>query len=115
MFLDLLVVFDDAVVHQGNGSICTDMGMGIDVAGFPVSSPTGVSDTLAPLQIRASVNEIREDLQPALGLAHLKRAVVGPDGHAGGVITPVFHALQSVQQDRSSAHRSHKANNSTHI
>ena len=73
-----------------------------------------MADAEAPLQVGAAVDHIRQVLQPALGLFHLQAAALGPDGHAGGVVPPVLHPLQSVQQNRGRLFAAHKANDSAH-
>ena len=83
VLLQLHVVFNDAVVHQGDPPVLTDVRMGVDVVGFPVSGPAGMADTQGPLQVGAAVDHIGEHLQPALGLFHLKPLRFGPHRHTG--------------------------------
>ena len=56
------VVFNDSVVYQGNLSVAADVGMGVGVIGFPMGGPTGVPDSQYPLQIRAIMSQVRQDL-----------------------------------------------------
>ncbi len=114
VFLDLQIVFDDAVVHQSDGTVLADMGMGVDVVGLAVGSPAGVSDAKAAVQIGAAVDHIAEHLQPALALFHLETMLFRAHGHTGRVIAPVFHPGQAVQQDRRRLLPSHISNNSAH-
>ena len=58
MFLDFQIVFDDAVVDNGNTAVFADMGVGIDVVGFPVSGPTGMADAQVALQVRTAVDQV---------------------------------------------------------
>ena len=76
VLLELHVVFDDAVVDQGDPAVLADMGWGVDVIGLPVGGPAGVADAQAPVQVRAAVDQVRQDLEPALGLADLEPPAV---------------------------------------
>ena len=112
--LDLHIVFDDTVVDQGNIAGLRDMGMGVDVRGLTVGGPTGVSDAHGSLHVRAAVEHIREHLNPALGLFHLKALLLGPHRHTGGVIAPVLHPKQSLQQNGCSLFLPHITDYSAH-
>ena len=115
VLLDLLVVLNDAVVYQGHLAVGADMGMGVDVVGLAVSGPAGVADAKAPLEVRPVAAEVSQDLQPALALADLQAKLLRPDRDPGGVIAPVLHPLQAIQQDRGGLYvLSHKTNNSAH-
>ncbi len=59
VLLELHVVFDDAVVDQGDPAVLADMGVGVDVIGLPVGGPAGVADAQAPVQVRAAVDQVR--------------------------------------------------------
>ena len=88
--------------------------MGVDVVGFAVGCPAGVADAQRPLHIGAVVNHIREYLETALGFAHLQALRLRAHRNAGGVIAPVFHPGQSVQQNRGRFLAAHITDNSTH-
>ena len=114
VLFQLQIVFDDAVVDDGDPPVLTDVGVGVDVIGLPVGGPAGVADAQISLQVRAAVDQVRESLQPALGLADLEPRRLRPDRHAGGVIAPVLHPLQAVQQNGRRGLVSYKSNDSAH-
>lgn len=72
-------------------------------------------DAQVPLQVRAAVDQVGYDLKPPLGLAHLESRRLGPHRHAGGVIPPVLHPLQAVQQNGGRGLVSYKSDDSAHI
>ena len=114
VLLELHVVFDDAVVDDGDPAVLADVGMGVDVVGLPVGGPAGVADAQAPVQIRAAVDQVRQGLQPAPGLADLEPHGLRAHRHAGGVIAPVLHPRQSVQQDGGRRLSAYKSDDSAH-
>ena len=115
VLLELHVVFDDAVVDQGDPAVLADMGVGVDVIGLPVGGPAGVADAQAPVQVRAAVDQVRQDLEPPLGLADLEPRGLRPHRHAGGVVAPVFHPRQPIQQNGGSGLFPYKSDDSAHI
>ena len=114
MFLELQIVLDDAVVDNGDTAVFADMGMGVDIIGFPVGCPAGVADAKISLQIRTAVDQITEDLQPSLGLFDLQSLGFGPYCHTGRVIPPVFHPRKPVEQNGSCRLPAYKTDDSTH-
>ena len=114
MFLEFQIVFDDAVVDNGNTAVFADMGVGIDVVGFPVSGPTGMADAQVALQVRTAVDQITEDLQTALGLFDLQSLGLRTHRHAGRVIAPVFHPGKAIQQNRGRRLPADETDDSTH-
>ncbi len=61
-FLDLDIVFDDAVVDNGKLSVFAHVGVGIDDVRRAVRRPAGVAKADAALQVRAAVDLLAEDL-----------------------------------------------------
>ena len=114
VILDLLVIFNDAVVHQGDGPVFADVGMGVDVVGLAVGGPAGVADAQTPLQVRAAVDQVGEHFETALTLFHLQSPAFGAHGDAGRVVAPVLHPLQSVQQNGGRRLPAHESDDSTH-
>ena len=88
--------------------------MGVNIVGLAVGGPAGVADAQVAGQISAVMGQILQHLQAALGLLHLQ-----PCGaehrHTGGVIAPVFQALQAVQQNGSRLLLANISYDSTHI
>ena len=114
LLLDLHIVFDDAVVHQRDSPVLADMGVCVDVIGLAMGSPAGMADAEGPLHIRAAVNHVRQHLKPPLGLINLQALFPGPHRHAGGVIAPVLHPGQALQQNGRRLLLAHIADNTTH-
>ena len=115
VFLDLLVVLDDAVVDQGHLAALAHMGMGVDVVGLAVGGPAGVADAQVPVEVRPVMAELPQRLQPALALADLQSQLLRPHSDAGGVIAPVLHPLQTIQQDGGGLLvLAHESDNSAH-
>ena len=112
--LDLQIIFDNAVVHQGDLPVLGHMGMGIHVVGLPVGGPAGMADADAPLQRAAVLRQRPKRLEPPLALAHLQTPARRIHREAGGVIPPVFQPLQSVQQNGRSLFRARISNNTAH-
>ena len=81
-----------------------------------MGGPAGVADAHGAVYGGPALNEVRQHLQTALGLAHGESMIfLGIDGHAGGVITPILQPGQSVQQNGSGLLPANKAYDSTHI
>ena len=114
LLLDLHIVFNDAVMHQRDPAVLADMGMGVDVIRFAVGSPAGMADAQRPFHIGAAVDHVGKHLKSALGLAYLKALGLRPHRHTGGIVPPVFHPGQTVQQNGSRFLAAHITNNSTH-
>ena len=106
-------VLDDAVVDHGELAALAQMGVGVDVAGLAVGGPSGVPDAQGARQVRAVMAHLPQHLDPALFLADPQHAVAA-HGHTGGVIAPVFHALQALQQNRGGLLAAYVSDNSTH-
>ena len=94
-FALLLVVLDDAVVHDGD-LVAGDMGVRVGLGDAAVRGPAGVGDA--------------DDAGQVLGLGgrfHLRHATHAPhapdraiqDGDARGVVPAVFEALQPFRED----------------
>ena len=58
VLLDFQIVFDDAVVDEGDPPVLADVGMGVDVIWLPVGGPAGMPDAQVPLQVRAAVDQV---------------------------------------------------------
>ena len=88
------VVFDDAVVHDGEESVHRHVGMGVRVVGLAVGGPAGVPHAdVRPGVVRLEV--LLEVDHSSLAFVHVDLALV-QEGHSGRVISPVFQAFQAV-------------------
>ena len=83
------VVFDDAVVDDGNPSAPVGMRMGIAVIGRSMGRPSGMPDAGPPAH-RTSRELLLQVLDPPGLLGDLQRAIAVYDGDASRVVSPVF-------------------------
>ena len=114
LLLELDVVFNDAVVDNGDFAALADVGVGVDIVRLAVGGPAGVADADRARQIRALVRQVAEHLQPPARLLHAERTRAA-DGDARRVIAAVFQTPQTVQQNGSRLLLAHISNNSTHM
>jgi hypothetical protein len=108
------IVFDDPVVDDSDSTSNAKVGMGVTLARFTVSRPTGVSDAdLASdgvsfdhlLQSRQFPNLSSDgDVPTALH-----------DGQAGRVVAAILQSLQSIKNDRGRILRTHVAHDAAHV
>ena len=109
LFLELAVIFDDAVVDAhhvafhfaaaGAGTVAADMGVGVHQARIAVGGPAGVADAAGSRQGAALICFVRQVIQLSGGLDHLRQGFAVPDGQTRRIISPVFQPLEPVQQD----------------
>ena len=71
-FLDLNIVFDDAVVNDRELSVLAHVGVGVGDIRRAVCRPAGVTKADAAFDVGAAVDLITEHLQPADSLSHLQ-------------------------------------------
>ena len=91
-------VLDDAVVDDGDTARAVAVGMGIEVAGAPVSGPARVTKSdSGPRRIAAE--SVLEHGDLAGPLLHEQIALVRDQGDAGRVVAAVFETPQPIQQD----------------
>jgi hypothetical protein len=109
----LVVVLDDAVVHDGQ-AIARDVRVRVALARHPVGGPAGVRD--ADLAVSGTVR------QGVIELAHLAdRAQPGEvaravqDGDAGRVVAAIFEPSQSLHEDGNHVPLGDRSYDSTHI
>ena len=96
--LDGRSVLDDAVVDQGDPSRLVGVRMGIDGGWSTMGGPTGVADTGGA--VRGTVGDlIGENAELAGRLADLE-AVPVQHRDPGGIVAAVFHAPQTLHEDR---------------
>ena len=108
------VVFNDAVVDNGEQAVFTDLRVCVDVVGLPVGSPAGVSHAQRTGHGAALLRQIGQRLQTALGLADAQ-PLRAAHGHAGGVVAAILQTAQAVQQDGGRLLGAHITHDSTHI
>ena len=108
----LLVVLDDAVVHDRD-AVARDVRMGVALVRHAVRRPARVRDAeVAGGRVRGErVGELR-DLADGAQPRDVGAAV--QDGDAGRVVAAVFEALQALDQDRDDVPVSDRSDNSAH-
>ena len=103
--LELEVVFDDAVVHDDEGSGAVAVGVGVFFGGTAVGGPTGVSDAEGAGD-GVGEEDFGEVAEFAGGAAELELgwfAVEGGAagyGYAGAVVAAVLEAGKAFHDDR---------------
>ena len=93
------IIFDDTVVDDGKLAAFIRMGMGVDIAGFPVGSPAGMADAHRARRFMA-YDFLPQGIQPAHAFFNIDLAIV-VNGDAGRVIPSVFQFAQAFHQKRS--------------
>ena len=95
-FLQFHVVFDDAVVDDGEITFFIRMGMGVDIRRTAMSCPTGMADA-DRADDRMSLYGFSQVDQTACLFADSNGAVM-IDGDTGRIITAVFQLCQTIHQ-----------------
>ena len=113
-FLDLQIVFDDAVMDDGHAAVLADVGMGVDVVRLAVRGPAGVPQADAALDGPAALDQVAQHLQAALGFLHLQHVLRRNDGNARRVVPAIFQPCQPVQQDGRGLFCANITNNTAH-
>ena len=97
-FLDLAIVFDDAVVDAHDAAVIAAMGMGVGLRRVAVRRPARVPDAAAAAD-RERLQLLLKVLELALGLDDLRGPPMIANSDARRVIAPVFQFLQAADQD----------------
>ena len=99
LFLDLAIVFDDAVVDTHDAAVIAAMGMSVGLRGVAVRRPARVADAAATTDCDR-LQLLLEVLELALGFDDLRGFPLAADGDARRVIPSVFELFKAAQQDR---------------
>ena len=99
----LLVVFDDSVVNDGNGSVVADVGVSVFIRGPAVSCPPGVANRSRAFRQRVVI-ERRPQVVKAPGPFDRAHPFGSGDGDAGAVIPPVLQTGEAFENDVQRAH-----------
>ena len=89
MVFEVQVIFDDAVVHDGELAALARLRVRVDVARRAVRRPARVADAERAGDRLAALDQLAEHAQSALGLCHAD-AVLRKDRDARGIIPAVF-------------------------
>ena len=95
-FADLEIVFDDAVMDDGDLAVLGDVRVGVDIVRFAVGRPAGVPDAGSAVQQRAVFRHRGKIFKPALALCNVQHAVFC-HADACGVIAPVLQPRKPLQ------------------
>ncbi|MNG91281.1 hypothetical protein D3C79_501880 [compost metagenome] len=113
LFAQLLVVLDDAVVHDRN-FVSGEMRVSIRFARRAVGSPARVGDAqLAGDRFGSDGGFQLGDLANAA--AALQRALLGVDGQTGAVVATVLEALEAFDENGSDITLGYGTDDSTHV
>src|ERR1700730_652363 len=112
LFFERLVIFDYAIMDEGDFATGVKMRMRIFVGDLAVRSPSSVADSKVPDR-RFLLHQFGQRCDSAGAFASLDVIAVH-DRDPGRVITTIFESPQPIQQDGSSFRRAYITNNSTH-
>ena len=108
-----LIVFNDAIVNDGDATAASCVRMGVDVAGGAMCCPPGVSN--AHCAHRCVVVQMRFQIGNLPLFFFNPENLVGLKGRdAGTVVSSVFESFQPIQQNRVSFLLADVSNDSTH-
>src|SRR5437588_2838297 len=106
------VIFNHAVMHQRDFSALVEMRMRIFVGHFSVGGPASVADSVLPRGwfLGHQFGKVRDSSGafPRLDLLAVY------DRDAGGIVTAIFEAAQTIEKDRRRFRASDVSDNSTH-
>ena len=114
--LDLLVVFDDSVVHHYEMAGGIEMRMRIDLVRQAVRRPAGMANALGGLMkyIQFRCIDLFAQRLDFTGVLHHPDLSIIQTGHAGRIIAPILHPAQAIHQNFRSIPFSKVAYDSTH-
>ncbi len=96
--LELEIIFDDAVMHDDEGSGAVAVGVGVFFGGAAVGGPAGVADAVGAVD-GVFGEDLGEVAELAGGSAELERVAAACYGDAGGVISAVLEAGEAFHDD----------------
>ena len=107
------IVFNDAVMHNGNFAVLAVMGVAVDMAGNAMRCPTGVPNADMGEFFAFSGNFFFQICQPPFCFDRFNFTVF-KNGNSGGVVPAVFQLFQAAHQNGNGLRLSNVSNNSTH-
>ncbi len=96
--LDLEIVFEDPVVHDDEATRAVRVGVGVFLGGPPVRRPPRVADADGAGDGTVTQGGL-EGLEAAGSAPDLQLPFTAEDGHARGVVSPVFEPLEPLEDD----------------
>src|SRR3954465_11852171 len=112
LFLERLIIFDYAVVHERDLARGVEMRMRVVIRDFAVSRPTRVTDSVMSGSGLLR-NQLRERRNSPRALARLEMVAVN-NGDAGGIVPAIFEAAEPIEQNRRRFLASDITNDSAH-
>ncbi len=112
-FLEELVVFDDAVVDEGNFAGLVQVRVRVLVGGRTVRGPARVADTGGALG--GLLADERGQIVDAAGLLAQVEFAVVQDAEPGGIVPAIFQTTQAFENDAGGGLGANVANDATHI
>ena len=110
---DVLVIFDDAVVHHGDLPPGVRMRMGVQPAGLAMRGPPCVADARAALR-RTLQQNASQVFNPPLFLADQQFAISPQHCNARAVVAPVGEFVKPLHQHRRCLFRAQIPHNAAH-
>ena len=110
----LLVVFDDAVVHNCDLALAAEMRMRVAVGRLAVSRPAGVADAAGAVERCLVLADFCFEVCNAAARLYDTQTVLRKCSNTGGVIAAVFQAVKTLDQNGERVLASRETNNSTH-
>jgi len=107
-----IMVLDDAVMHHGHG-LAADVGMGVGPGGFTVGGPASMGDAAAAAQLLV-LDQLLHLPDLAGGPRPLQAIILIQHHHAGGIITAILQALESLDQNRNYVTLRHRTHDTAH-
>ena len=104
------VIFDDAVMHQGD--LAGDVGVGVGFGWPAMGGPAGVAD--AGLAGERRGGQRRGQMVKLTGPPQAFETTIGGHRYPGRVIAAIFQAAQPVEQTRGDRRPAEDANQATH-
>ncbi len=111
--LELEIVFDDAVVHDDEGSGAVSVRVGVLLGGAAVRRPAGVADAVGAVDGIFGEN-LGEVAELARSTTDLERVAATSDGDARRVIAAVFEAGEAFHDDGDAGLGADVTDDSTH-
>jgi len=116
LFAQFVVVFNNAVMHQGNAGFATTlagkMRVGVVGGGCTVRCPARMRNSGKPGQ--RGVLHLAFQFRHTMRAAGALQVAVGMNGHAAGIVSAILQTFQAFQQYGYYITLRHSANNSAH-
>ena len=113
LFLQNLIVLDDAIMHQSQVTAHAHMRMGVGGRRLTMGSPAGMSDTHMTATILLGSHRLQV-AHLTLCLIHIQLVLIVNQCHAGAIISTILQFLQTLDEDSIGIILTNISNYSTH-